>query len=246
MPIRFRSPLDALFRNPRFAASGGAWRRPALVVVTLLASIVVGALTPVLAAAAAPAFAYPNQWLGLRADGGRGASATCALGGSASADRSVSTWVAVGGTAFLDVIQIGAMATPAGRHFFAAYGRGEPGRPGSLYVERNLGPADSLPHTYELRLDGSSWTLAIDGTARLVVDDGFRTWHMRSVQVMTEAEGARDMIGGIDQDPVRCRDARAYMRTWTRPAWMLTGFGPSAASALIDQGLDRFSAVRNP
>ena len=155
--------------------------------------------------------ATTNQWLGLRAEGPTAVAASCALGGATSTDLSVSAWVAVTGSRFLDIIQVGVMVDPAGRHFFVAYGNGEPGTPGSSYVERDLGPADALAHAFRVELNGSEWLLSIDGRVVGRIGDGFRTWPIRSVQVATESEGAGDAIGGTRSQPVWCSRARARM-----------------------------------
>lgn len=216
--------------------------RVGAVIVGLIASTVAGALVPWAVAHAAGA--QPNEWLGLRTGAADGVEARCALGDATGIDRSVSTWVAVGGSRFLDVIQVGAMATPAGHRFFAAYGRGEPGVQGSLYVEVDLGPSDGLPHRFGLLLADDVWHLSIDGETRLRLVDTFRSWPIVSAQVMHEAEGERDDIGGTVERPVVCTHARVVRGTWTRPSWELWGFGPSAATARIDQGVDRFAAWR--
>ena len=194
-----------------------------------------------------------NQWLGLRAEGPAAVAASCALGGAASADRSVSAWVAVTGSRFLDIIQVGVMATPVRRHFFLAYGNGEPGLASSSYVERDLGPADAMAHAFAVELDGSAWLLSIDGRVVGRVGDGFRTWAIRSVQVATESEGVGDVIGGTPLEPVWCARARARtadgsgstrLARWRMPAWQLFGYGPSAARAGIRQAEDGFAAWR--
>lgn len=218
--------------------------RFALTVVAIVGSIVAGALTPIAIANGAPPMPHPNEWLGLRTGAADGVEATCALGGAASSEQSVSTWVAVGGQRFLDVIQIGAKATPFGHRYFAAHGRGEPSRAGSMYVEQDLGPADDGPHTFQLRLAGTAWLLLVDGRERLRVDDAFRTWAVESVQVMHEAEGERDGIGGTPEHPVRCFGARVHRLGWTAAAWQLWGYGPTALTARIQQGLDSFAAWR--
>lgn len=91
-------------------------------------------------------------------------------------------WIGEAGTAYLDIVQVGIIS---GRLFYA-YGRGEPSAPGSLYVERRLGPAGAGPHRLGLSLAGRVWTLSIDGRAVARVPDGFRTWRLRHTQVMAE------------------------------------------------------------
>src|SRR3990172_3306070 len=97
-----------------------------------------------------------NSWLGLRSGPARGALAFCTVGASTG----VSVWVAVGGSASLDIIQVGELTTSRGARFFAAYGRGEPRQPNSLYVEQDLGPAGDGYHKFTVRLLDGSWGLS--------------------------------------------------------------------------------------
>ena len=93
-------------------------------------------------------------------------------------------WVAETGSAFLDIIQVGAMDGD----LFYAYGRGVPNGAGSLYVERHLGRSGTGAHRYGLVLSQRIWTLTIDGRTVARIADTFRTWRLRATQVMSEGE----------------------------------------------------------
>jgi hypothetical protein len=160
--------------------------------------------------------AEPNRFVYLNAPGAVGTRAQIALG-AASPGQAV--FVSVGGSRFLDIIQVGAKVELNGRrHYFAAYGRGIPNGIGSLYVERDLGPVNRSWHRYEVRLSGGTWRFVIDGTIRLRIADTFRDWSLRLNLVADEAEygGA---LGGTTTLPVRIREARVFRGGWTLPAF---------------------------
>lgn len=167
-----------------------------------------------------------NRFVYLRTAPARGARAEIALGsmsvvgdGLAAGDPehprpggSDSAWISVGGSHSLDIIQVGAMTLVDGsRVFFAAWGRGEPGAPGSLYAERYLGPVDRSWHTYELRLSDSTWIFLIDGTARLQVNDSFRNWPLGNTTIAVEAEPPNTLLGGTVTEPTQIRAARVLV-----------------------------------
>lgn len=176
---------------------------------------VLGALVPVLllaiaapSEAAAASVSQPNNWFGLSGPPGTSMAAWCALGGTVGADVASGVWVAVGGHRYLDIVQVGAIATPGGRRFFAAWGRGTPFAPGSLYVQRDLGRADARDHAFAIALRHGVWSLSIDGRTVLTVADTFRDWPVVATEAMAESEGAGDLLGGTVSDPTRCRAQR--------------------------------------
>jgi len=119
----------------------------------------------------------PSGW-GMAGPSKLAASAVCRDTGHEA------VWVAETGIDYLDIIQVGDM----GGSLFYAYGRGNPGAPGSLYREVHLGPAGSGPHRYGMTLAAHRWTLTIDGRVVARIADSFRSWRLRETQVM--AEGA--------------------------------------------------------
>ena len=208
--------------------------------VTVAALLLFASIVPVAAAATL----QPNNFLGLRAAAADSVSAVCSLGAARPEGGSVSVWVGVGGTAFLDIVQVGIVARPRGTRFFAAHGRGSPNGPNSLYVEHDLGPADALPHSLRAALARGTWSFAIDGRVRLTVPDGFRTWPLRTVQVMHETEAATDQMGGTPTNPALCRRAR-WGNGSPRPGqWQFGGYGSTAASVMCVAGSDWFAAWR--
>ena len=114
-------------------------------------------------------------------------------------------WAAETGTEYLDIIQIGTMAGK----FFYAYGRGNPNAPGSLYVEKQLGPSGTGPHRYSLSLANRIWSLGIDNRVVATVSDTFRTWKLRASQIMAE--------GTLPFGTARC-SSPGY--------WNFGGYGP--------------------
>ena len=209
----------------------GAW---------LMGLMVLAAGLPATASGATPA----NDWIGILAPASAGSRATCSLGGAVGVDVSSSVWVAVAGGNFLDIVQVGAQVTPDGRRFFAAYGRGTPHGPDSLYVEEDLGPADARSHAYEVSLVDAEWTFSIDGAVRLTVPDTFRTWQARWTEVATETSGRDDLLGGTKLRPVACSGARALHGTWQTESWAFFGYGAKAAAARSRFGSDRFAIWR--
>ena len=115
-------------------------------------------------------------------------------------------WVAETGSAFLDIIQVGAMDGS----LFYAYGRGEPNGVGSLYVERHLGPSGTGAHVYGLSLAARVWTITIDGRTVARIPDTFRSWPLRATQVMAE--------GNLPFGAASCTSAGQ---------WNFGGYGPS-------------------
>lgn len=179
--------------------------------------------------------AEPNQYLGLKQFGAvTGVMARCSLTGVSTA-KGHSVWAGIGGSAFLDIIQIGAVARPDGsRRWFAAWGRGEPNAPGSAYTERDLGPADTLAHKYTVQLIGGRWALSIDGRTRATVPDTLG-WQVRSAQLQDETEGTGDPLTGA-----QCSGARVYAGRWTVGTWYPGGSGSLAAVTPMDSGADWF------
>lgn len=148
--------------------------------------------------------AWPENYVATSGFGMRGAprttiSATCRSIGHQA------VWVAETGTAFLDIIQVGSQDGT----LFYAYGRGVPNGPGSLYVERHLGPSGTGPHRYGLALYRRVWTLTIDGRTVAQVPDTFRTWRLRATQVMAE--------GDLPFGPASCS---------AQGTWNFGGYGP--------------------
>jgi hypothetical protein len=159
----------------------------------------------------------PNRWDWLSAAPAFGVHAHLALG---AATPGQGVYVSAGGSDLLDIIQVGAKRDATGRHLFAAWGRGVPNGPDSLYVERDLGPVNSGLHAYTLRLVSGAWRMFVDGTERLRVPDAFRSWRIRSVKAANESEtGGR--LGGTKASPVRLLDVRA----WRSGAWRLPVIG---------------------
>lgn len=198
-------------------------------------------------AAARPAtihLPWPNSWIGIRTDPCSGVLARCSIGSATAAEQSTLVWAGVGGTRLLDVVQIGTKVTPSGVRFFAAYGCGSPEASGSLYVERDLGPADRLFHKFTVQLIGDAWSLSVDGRTRLVVPDTFRTWSIRSTQVMHENEGAADELGGTRSNPVRCSESHVFVNGWTHATWSFGGYGPKAMATRSRFGPDWFEVWR--
>jgi hypothetical protein len=142
---------------------------------------------------------------GLRGAPRLSASAVCRNAGHEA------VWVAETGTEFLDIIQVGAMDG----ELFYAYGRGVPNGPGSLYVERHLGPSGTGAHRYGLSLAARVWTLTIDGRMVARIPDTFRTWRLRATQVMAE--------GNLPFGPARC-DLPAG-------TWHAGGYGPQPVTS---------------
>ena len=211
-------------------------KKLALAVLALVLALCAGAVIPYLVKAALPT----NDWLGLRGPSANGVLARCALGGARSTDVGSSVWAAATGEASLDIIQIGAKVTPQGRHYFVAWGRGEPNAAGSMYEERDLGPVNTLFHKYTVQLIKGSWSLSIDGVTRIRVPDTFRTWVIRSSQVAHETEGTGDPFGGTALKPVQCKVARVNNGGWITPAWSIFGAGSKAAAAKGSFGTDWF------
>lgn len=158
-----------------------------------------------------------NRWDYLFADPATGVHAHLALGAATSGQA---VYVSVGGSEFLDIVQVGAKRDAAGRHYFAAWGRGTPNGDGSAYTERNLGAVGTGFHAYALRLVSGIWRMSIDGVSRLRVPDTFRTWTIRSVKAATESETG-GALGGSEASPARVAGARL----WRSSAWRLPSIG---------------------
>jgi hypothetical protein len=127
-------------------------------------------------------------------------------------------FVSRGGTEFLDIIQIGVkrVSTTSWR-IFAAWGRGIPNGPNSLYIEQDLGPTDTASHTYTLRLSGRNWYLYANGVLKLTVPDTFRTWAIQNSKVVNETETGEN-LGGTVTYPVKITKARVYRSgAWRLP-----------------------------
>lgn len=208
------------------------------VLLAIVLAIAAGFLVPTIVRATEP---LPhNDWLGLRADPATGVMAHCSLGTAAAVDGGSSVWAAATGEQALDIIQVGARILPGGRRqFFAAWGRGVPNGAGSLYEERDLGPADVGRHKFTVQLIRGSWSLSVDGVTRLRVPDTFRTWPLRAAQVMHETESLADPFGGV-----RCDRARTHSGRWVMPTWSMTGYGAKAAAARATFGADWFRVWR--
>ena len=146
--------------------------------------------------------------LGMRGAPRLSISATCSNAGHEA------VWVAETGTQYLDIIQVGSMDG----ELFYAYGRGVPNGPGSLYVERHLGPSGTGPHRYGVTLAAHTWTLTIDDRVVARIPDTFRTWRLRATQVMAE---------GTTFGPAACRLPVGR--------WYFGGYGPQP---LTDFGLN--------
>lgn len=210
---------------------GGRWAR-------LLRAL---GLAAVLAALVAPGAlaALPNHWAWLRADPATGVRAQLAIGAAAAqAPGYQNVYVSVGGSASLDIIQIGARVRSDGtRVMFAAWGRGEPNEPGSLYEERELGPVNRSWHTYELVLINGSWRMTIDAIIVLRVPDTFRTWTPMSAKAAAEAE-AQPWLGGSLDLPMRAQTARTWNgASWVTPTWYAGGYD-IPAETMIEAGAD--------
>lgn len=199
----------------------------ALVTAVLLVASLIAPSASVVAASDINRFVY------LGTAPAMGVSAYMGLGdAAATVGGSQSVWVAVGGSHFLDIIQVGAMVHPDGtRHFFAAWGRGVPNGADSLYIERDLGPTDRSWHSYTLTLSGSGgwWSMYIDGVWRLDVSDSFRNWYLGKTTVANEAEPPNARLGGTQSLPAQAQLARVLISgVWRLPA---TGsYGPNSWS----------------
>ncbi len=192
-------------------------------------SIIAGALVPILLTSAA---LPSNSWIGLRAGntGIDGILASCALSSATGTD---SVWVASAGWHSLDIVQVGAQVTPSGPRYFAAWGAGDPGAPGSSYTERDLGPATTAAHRYTVQRIGSSFALSIDGTTRLTVP--VPAWAQVSVQVQNEVMTVERM------GPVACSGSRVhYAGSWLTASWQVSRNGPAATSASVTWTTDGF------
>lgn len=173
-----------------------------------------------------------NDFLGLRAAPSNGVLAYCSLSPQKATPRAA-VWVGIGGSASLDIVQIGSIADANGRHFFAAYGQGEPNAAGSLYREVNLGPADSLAHKFTVQMANGQWSLSIDGRTKLRVAP--LAWTPRGSEVFAETEP-----GGTVMPASACRSARTLTTRWAMPTWGLFGYGAAAAQATVTEGADWF------
>ena len=162
--------------------------------------------------AAEPMTYVATTWFGMRGAPRTAISATCRNAGHQA------VWVAETGTQMLDIIQVG---TWDGTLFYA-YGRGVPNGPGSLYVEKHLGPSGAGPHRYGLTLAARVWTLTVDGRAVARIPDTFRTWSLRASQVMAE--------GDLPFGPASC--------SLPPGTWNVGGYGPWPPS---DFGADWWS-----
>ena len=145
-----------------------------------------------------------TSWFGMRGAPRTSLSATCSNAGHES------VWVAQTGTQVLDIIQVGAMDGT----LFYAYGRGVPNGPGSLYVEKHLGPSGTGQHVYGMTLAARVWTLTIDGRTVARIPDTFRTWRLRASQVMAE--------GDLPFGPARCQVPVGV--------WNVGDYGPQPAT----------------
>ena len=143
-----------------------------------------------------------TTWAGMREAPRTTISATCRNAGHEA------VWVADTGTAFLDIIQVGAM----NGQFFYAYGLGVPNGTGSLYVEKHLGPSGTGAHRDGLSLASDAWTLTIDGRVVARIPDTFRTWSLHATQVMAE--------GDLPFGPASCSASGN---------WSFGGYGPQPA-----------------
>jgi len=159
---------------------------------------------------------FPNRWLFLQADPARGVKA--------EVKSSRLTYVSIGGSQFLDIVQVG---TRYGR-LFAAWGSGIPNDAGSSYTERDLGVSKGW-HTFRVRLRQGIWRLAVDGQVLLRIPDTFRHWKIRSAQAAVETETGGPMSGHI-------RRARTYHHGWRLPTW--TQHGYRAGSTPFSAGVD--------
>jgi len=149
------------------------------------------------------------DWIGVKATGsGAVVGADCDIGQTRG-----SVWAAVGGTQFLDIVQIG---TLEGR-YFAAWGSGYPYQPNSYYKQVDLGESTPGPHRYTVWLKPSGWWLYIDQKVRVVVPDDFRRWKVRSRQLQTETNSPADHFG-----------PGTWCRARTGGGWHLTANGFTA------------------
>lgn len=201
-------------RHKLAAARALALRHPRLI------AALIGIPLAVLVGAGVALATPSNSWAYLRTGPATGVRAQLALG-AAAAQRpgTQNVYVSVGGSRFLDIVQVGARVHADGtRHAFAGWGRGVPNGPGSLYEERDLGPVDRSWHTYELVLINGSWRMSIDGAVVLRVPDRFRDWTIRSAKAAVEAE-YQPWLGGALAMPARVKAARVYRGAWMLPAW---------------------------
>lgn len=191
--------------------------------IALLITIPLSLLIGVVVARAA----LPDSWVWLRSAPHYGVRAQLALGDSrTNNDGNQNIYVSIGGTASLDIIQLGARVRSDGtRVLFAAWGKGEPSETGSLYQEQFFGPVNRSWHTYELVLINGSWRMTIDSVIVLRVSDSFRNWTIKSSKVAVEAEYPNTLLGGSYALPERIQTARVWSSTsWILPAWYMGGY----------------------
>jgi hypothetical protein len=167
----------------------------------------------------------PNRWDYLSAAPSTGVHAHLALG---SATIGQDVYVSIGGSDFLDIVQVGAKRDSGGRHLYAAWGSGVPGS--GVYIERSLGPVGTGFHAYTLRLSSGVWRFWVDGTLRLTVRDTFRRWHLQSSKAAVESETG-GALGGTRSNPVRIVGARTWFRSWRVPVWYSGGYRVPSTTA---------------
>ena len=144
------------------------------IAVTLALSILAGITVP-------HVVANSTSWWGLRAPSSLTVSGICHNSGPQY------VWIGIGGTQYLDIIQVGVI----GQTLFYAYGSGVPNGVNSNYTEIHLGNAGTGSHSYSITFVRPTWTIKIDGRVVASVNDSFRTWLLRSSQTMAEGTAFR-------------------------------------------------------
>lgn len=188
----------------------------------------------------------PNSWVWLRTSLYIGVRAQLAIGDSSTNNGGTQNiYVSVGGSASLDIVQLGVRTLSNGsRVLFAGWGKGEPNAIGSLYEERYFGSVNRSWHTYELVLINGSWRMTIDGVIVLRVPDTFRNWTIQSTKIAVEAEYPNTLLGGTITLPQRAQLSRVWSgNSWILPTWYMGGYAIPPETQ-TDFGADWFKVWR--
>ena len=175
-----------------------------------------------------------NTFVYMHSTSTKGVRADIAIGSGVEWDN---VHVMVGGTGFLDIVQIGVRMTATGPRIFAANGHGNPNEPGSDYREWDLGPTSHGWHTAVVVWDGAHWRLDFNNERKLTLDK--QAWAVRSSRVVAESESPATRLGGTGAYPMRARNARERrLGAWRLPAtgsngrnsWNVGGYAVPAAT----------------
>ncbi len=181
----------------------------------LVVCVLLGVAVPLAQAAPVWTTETTTGWIGLRHPG-----RISAISAYVRLDGHGAVYVSLGGGGFLSLVQVGILDRGQGKTLFAAWGRGEPGVPGSAYTERYFGPGKGT-HLVSVTRSGAEYLIRIDGRLRLrVADPG---WPILRASAMGESWS--DRMPGFRLSHVRAGRlyAMSYLSVgtaaWSRMRW---------------------------